>query len=322
MRNLDEIKASIIAVKTPTGYYITEETGNRWQPYEASRLGAYLFDGKVPEKTWSPNWLTVKQVPLTITYPYTTPPEIAYYRLIDPSLESNKIPLELTADVCHDDPDTGLPVWNENIAHLASLYEPVETPSEKVEEPVEFTFTVVCEVGTPLVAGVSAFSSVSVWKVKHRLIDEIMFPGIVLPMLPSQISSENMYVIIREHVKRNIDHDVATITSDYDFHLAVDKPIDLVAPEAYRVAVGKGRSERKETRYHKQRSVRVLQLVPTAEDVRKFGGELVPSMEADNEEILKIKIEHYLAGLIQMINEPLVDCPTCKGLGVLTKVIA
>ncbi len=322
MKDHNEIKANIIVIKTPTGYYITEDGNNGYQPYVASRLEGYLFDGKSPAKTWSRDWLMIGQPPTTIVYPHTIPSKVAYYKLIDPSLESNKIPLELTADVCHDDPDTGLPVWNEKMYHLSSLYEPVETPPEKVEEPVEFTFTVVCEVGTPLVAGVSAFSSVSVWKVKHRLIDEIMFPSVVLPTLPARISSNDMYVIIREHIKRNIDHDVTTISSDYDFHLAVDKPIDLVAPEAYQVTVGKGRSERKETRYHKQRSVRVLQLVPTAEDGRKFGGELAPSMEADNEELLKIKVEHYLAGLMQMINEPLVDCPTCKGLGVLTKVIA
>jgi len=43
----------------------------------------------------------------------------------------------------------------------------------------------------------------------------------------------------------------------------------------------------------------------------------IQGFEADNEAMLKEQIDNYLADLMDKINEPLVECPYCKGRGVI-----
>lgn len=50
------------------------------------------------------------------------------------------------------------------------------------------------------------------------------------------------------------------------------------------------------------------------------GYPIIPEMCANNENELKEKVDKWLENLIEFINEPLCQCPQCKGLGYVNAV--
>lgn len=47
------------------------------------------------------------------------------------------------------------------------------------------------------------------------------------------------------------------------------------------------------------------------------GYTVISGMTAKNNTELKNKMDEYLERLMEFINEPIVDCPRCKGYGVI-----
>jgi len=128
---------------------------------------------------------------------------------------------------------------------------------------------------------------------------------------PCSITGKELYTILRQYVKLNINPMYARVTSDYDFCFTVQKVI-LHSPESYQVNVGK-RKPKYETRYRRERTVKVLETSPE-------GYSSYPRQEgisAKNQKELEEKIDKYLEDILEMVNKPYVECECCGGLGVI-----
>ena len=70
-----------------------------------------------------------------------------------------------------------------------------------------------------------------------------------------------------------------------------------------------------ETRYRKSREVEVFNMTSAKDKYNNYT--IIKGFEGNSEEDLKNKIDTYLEELMAIINEPLHDCPHCKGMGVI-----
>ena len=153
-------------------------------------------------------------------------------------------------------------------------------------------------------------------KVEYLLINELTTPDLYIDNTPCCLSVKQSYDIIRFYIKQNIDNKWATLT-DYDFCLTVEKNINLREIETYQVLESVfGRSKKKPktiTKYRSNRKVTVFECCPSSRD----GYTVVQPFKGNNLADLKANIDKYLTDLITEINRPFIDCPHCKGLGVV-----
>ena len=130
---------------------------------------------------------------------------------------------------------------------------------------------------------------------------------------PCKINTEDLYKIVREFVKTNINPKYARITSDYDFCFTVKKLIPLSETKAYQADISRTKKQRWVTKYVNEREVTVFEMAPKAYQHYT----VIQPIEGNNYQDLEKNIDDYLTKLITYINEPLVDCPHCKGRGVI-----
>ena len=309
------------AIQTKDCVYLHQEYNNN-----------LYYDGVLPEKTYNKNWVKVKQIPVKVER-LSSQPNINYrYELIDKSMMSDKIKDILPDDVSYLDNDYNR-VWADKYKHLSSLYERKYDTQPDIMVEQEFKITGIFEIDTVIKHGELNFAvqgtdymhkgttTLNSSSIKHQGIDSIIFPDLLLPSRPSKLSSVDTYKIIREHVKSNIDGRYAEVTSDYDFCFTVKKRIPLAEHEKYTVDVNndlfskRKRKSKYETRYRTHRHVTVFEMT---NDKDNYGGYTpIAGFHGKNHTDLKKNIDSYLENLMELINEPLVDCKHCAGSGVV-----
>ena len=158
--------------------------------------------------------------------------------------------------------------------------------------------------------------------VEHQLIDKIMFPNILLPERPCKFTSKQMYDITRAYIKDNINNKYATISSDYDFCFEVKKKIKKYTPEEVTYYNIFARTKKQRNTPHKKIvKYREETIFKMTNSKSKYDGyPIIEEMTAKNETELKEKVDTWLSNLIEKINEPLVECPHCNGLGVISEI--
>jgi len=140
---------------------------------------------------------------------------------------------------------------------------------------------------------------------------------------PVALTSEESYKLIREYVKQHIDLRYASITSDYDFCLSVEKVIKLAEPESYTIDANfsltrKSRKPKYETRYRHSRKVVVFACAPNHKRDGVYKGyKQCVTFSGNNWDNLQENVNNYLTALMLEINAPLIDCAHCRGMGVI-----
>jgi len=317
----------LIGIKCKERFFVSENYQNRYNSIEN-----LLVDGKTPEKTFHPNWCVLDSEPVLIQK-YVGQPDINYrYELIDKTMESEKTPLILNRDEVAIKEGYGW-YWKDEYKIYQSLYKLFSDSQPAVLENVEFEYKTIMEVteireyeGFKYDTQRTTYQSDGIWDIRekeinHQLIDKIIFPEIVLPARPSTLTSQQSFGIIRQYIKQHINLDVATVTSDYNFCLTVKKKIPLSEPEKYTVDVNNAwynkrkRKPKLETRYRRFREVECFNMAPKAYQTYS----VISGFRGENQEDLKNNIDSYCENLIKFINEPVKDCPYCKGMGVVLK---
>jgi hypothetical protein len=193
--------------------------------------------------------------------------------------------------------------WD-NESDIAGLYKRVIDEVEGGFEELEFDIEILSEED-------NFYIEKPKYKATPALIVQLTEHPALHTERPCFISSKEMYRIVREHVKTNIDPRYAKITSDYDFCLTVEKYIKT-EPTAYQVNVGK-RKGKYETRYTRGRSVVILKTSP--EGYSSYPVE--QSISGENQEDLENKVDAHLKEVLDKINMPFIECECCKGEGVI-----
>lgn len=321
----------LVGIKSGNGVLISDSPDEN--KYSHSNIGGKLFDGTPPQPTYHKNWFLIQKEPCEITVLVNGKQINHRYELKDLSLESDKFKASfLKDDVSYIDDDYEL-CFKNGFGDIHSLYSLVSDKEEDHYKRVEFEYVQIMEIDEiPNIEEFSYPAQLNQWRhkgmstvtekdVNYQIIDKILFPSPILPSRPCSLTSKKSYEIVREFIKLNIDPIYAEITSDYNFCFTVKKKIPLAEPEKYTVDVNNGifqkrkRKPKIETRFRKTRSVQIFEM--TNSDDKYKGYTVLDGFTGDSSEELANNINKYLENVISEINKPIVDCPHCKGLGVV-----
>jgi hypothetical protein len=324
----------ITAIKTKKGYYLSTNPTN---DYGDRGLLGYLFNGKAPEPTFDKNWVFVKanSKPVLMEEEVSQPAINYRYELIDKSMITDKIKEVFPRDVVSEwNKSECVWDWKKEYARLASLYELKYDKQPKIKELVDYELDIVIEIDEiKKHEGFSYQVQKTNWAhegttaltekaMRHQLIDSIIFPSIILPSKPSKLTSTQTYKIVRQHIKDNINPKYAEITSDYDFCFTVKKRLEFSEPESFTVDVNNSlfsKRKRKPKIVQKYRKARlsdvIFEMTHAGREYEDYT--VIKGFEGKDQTDLKQKIDFYLKNLIEFINKPLIDCPVCKGMGVI-----
>jgi hypothetical protein len=316
----------IYAIETNDGVYVSDNPNSSYN----TQTQKYLFDGEKPSVTFSTIWFKINRVPKRISH-IENRDNINYrFILIDKSLASEKIPLEIPKEEVGEFIDYTF-YWKEQYRMYQSLYEEVYDKQEPIEVEDEFEYIVLAVVDdikepqkicypfeeTRLYGRKGEITNLDI---SHSILDEIVYPKLTIHERPCKLTSKQTYNIIREHVKRNINPKVATITSDYDFCFTVKKIIPLATPYSYEHDINNSLFDNRKrkpkyiTKWIDKKEIVCFEMT-NKEDNHK-GYSPVDAFEGENEDKLKENIDNYLKELMDYINEPLKECPYCYGKGV------
>lgn len=318
----------LIVIKTKHGAFITRNIDNA--SYNNSSFDGYIINGEIPESTFHRFWFKISEVPEIIQTKVRHEDINHRYLLKDKSMANDKIPLEFIRDiVANYDRDEYYWVWKPEYAQLCSLYELVSDSVEDTLEDVEFEIIKTFEFDEieesngfsyPIQKNHwrdEEFGAITEKEAQHQMLDRIVFPEVALPSRPSKLSSAQSYKIIRKFVQDNIDPRYAKITSDYDFCFTVKKKIPLSETETYTVDVNFMTKKRAKyiKKYRTDREIEIFEMTYSPKGYNDYTP--IPPFVGENHDDLKKNIDKYLKNLITEINEPLTDCPHCKGMGVI-----
>ena len=155
------------------------------------------------------------------------------------------------------------------------------------------------------------------------LLTEIEYPEEAHQDMPCKLTSEQMFTIVRNHVKSHIDTKYAKITSDYDLHFEVVKNIALADPlqemvDANNSLLNKKRKPKWVSRTIASKKTTILNIKRSPNDCN-YGDNchVIPSIRGKNYADLIQKVDKYLDKLMSTINKNYCECPNCKGWGIV-----
>lgn len=312
-------------VKTNNVCFISDcvkTDGYDWNHHK-TQLKDLLFDGEKATPTFSANWMKINKYPSKIQEYVGVSPTNSRYEIKNKSLISSELP-EIIMCKERDNFDD----------EIFSLYEHKEDKQEPKLQKVEYEIDVVFEVENfemPLVIDYKAINrsgfddkvfNITNKNINHQLFDKLIFPEIMLHTRPCSIPSHELYCLVRQYIKDNIDNKVAKITSDYEFCFAVKKIIPLIEPRtvSYSNIFARTKKERNKIQYSIQK-FKEVDIFEMTHDQSKYNNyTVINSIFADNELELKNKIDEFLSHLIDIINQPLIMCEHCNGTGYQTEI--
>lgn len=313
-------------IKTDTRCFITTCTPSEWgstyaKSYELKEL---LFDGEHAKPTYLPEWYVIDSYPTKIekkgvVYDYRK------YVLKDEYKGCSGFKEEIE----YDD--------RFNFEHEIDSFYNYEYQKREVNQEVDdLEIEVIMELenfnlptieyrayGSTYVNGYwDGEYNITNKDVEHQLIDKMMFPDILLSERPCKLTSKQMYDITRAYIKDNIDNKYASISSDFDFCFKVEKKIKKYTPEEVTYYNIFARTEKQRNTPHKKtvkyRNETIFRMTNSVAKYNEYP--IIEEMTAKNETELKEKVDTWLSELIKKINEPLVECPHCNGLGVISEI--
>lgn len=321
-----EEKIKMMLIRTDKGCFISDcyaMFGYHFN-YHHSRIDELLFDGEVPIKTYAPHWLYIKQYPKKIQKNRQGNIINERYELRDIDLASEKMPTVIQrTDKSEYSVDVIDNLYSYEYDREPDYLEDVDCEIEEVLSVDNFTFPpqIQCDAVRKYDFKDTVYTITNA-DVEHQLIDEIIYPPVMLHKVPCKFTSKQMYDITRQYLLTHIDREVATVSSNYDFCFGVDKIIPLLEPEiiSYQNILARTKRERNKihTKIKKFNNVKIFEMTYDRENYK--GYPVIPEIYADNEEGLKQKVDTWLDGVIEIINKPLCTCPQCKGVGFVDDI--
>jgi hypothetical protein len=234
----------------------------------------------------------------------------------------------------YDDENYEWRITDDEFSNIYSFYVLISDKQEPIEDLIEFEVVVLSEIeiiNSP-VYDFYKVQSDPAWahkgtidvkmenRIKNFLVDEMLTPEILIHTKPCSIDGNKLYPIVRQYIKDHIDPKYAEITSDYAFCFTVVKKVMLAKSyeTQQEILTSKGKSFRTKKyrkNLHTNRKVEVFEMTPPEKQYGKYT--VLKGIDGQNHEDLQEKIEVYLKSLMVMINEPLIECNSCKGTGVI-----
>jgi hypothetical protein len=312
-------KIEIHVIKTDKGCFISDcnVSDGYYYNYHTSKIDNLLFDGKKPQATFSKNWLFIEKMPKVIMSKRSDKRINIRYELKDISMESDHFPLTILE---LDYEDEKYPFYEYKYDIEKGEYFEINPEINIIAEVKDFQIPNAFEY-----EGLRKWNysdekyTITSANIEHQLLDKIAFPDILLSLKPSKISSEDLYCIVRNYIKENIDKDQARITSDYDFCFTVKKIIPLYEIKKFTYTNPFESTKKKRQKIHhgvkEYNEYIVWEMTSEKSNYDRYP--VLDGITAETQDELKKKIDLFLEDLIYKINKPFVPCPHCEGKGYL-----
>ena len=312
-KNRETIK--LVGIKCKDKYFISRYKEARYSKFNNTE--DLLINGYLAMPTFHRDWNIVNKEPTTVQVAKRQPGINHRFELIDPSLASDKIPLVLNCEEVARYLDYEW-VWREDYKTIQFLYKECSDKQPDILEDIDFEYETIVEVSEIKDFGEFKYKihgpPISKSDISYQIMDRITFPDILLSMRPCCLTSRQSFDIVAEYIKRNIDNNIALVNAHYDGYFRVSKKIALSAPEShtyYTNMFGKGK-RKTVTEWRKHREIECFNMAP--KPYEKCW--VIPGFRGKNQEDLKNNIDKFCMELMAEINEPVADCPHCKGRGV------
>lgn len=309
-------------VKTDKCCFISDCNATNGYDYNYHKTGLekIFFDGENPEKTFFPNWFKINEYPSKIQKLVTPESINKRYEIKNNNLVSEVMPSVIIYENRDNYDEDIFELYSYNCDRQDPVLEDVECSIEIVMEVENFELPAKMNYKA---IGRSGFDnkefSITNSNVNHQLFDRMIFPEVMLHTRPCSISSHDLYCLVRQHIKENIDTKAARITADYDFCFTVKKLIPLTEPEtvSYSNIFARTKKERNKINYVTKtyKEVEIFEMTHQKNGYQNYT--ILKPIFADNEQELKNKIDEFLSHLIELINKPLKMCDCCKGTGYI-----
>ena len=256
---------------------------------------------------------------------------ISHYKLKDEELCCAKLPLIVQGYIDENGDTQGV-----GVEGYFSLYEPVFETTEDVIKDAEFE---IIDKGSYEITYPSNITKRTVKVLNDNIynpkcvelllsnvvvyddIIKILTPEFALHQSPCKLTSKQMYGIVRQHIKENLNMKENSITSDYDFCFTVKKRVHtkpFIAIESY--VKGRTWKERKVTKTEKLIEVFEMTWKGYKGTSGYDGYTCIPELHGDSLTDLADKLDSYLNNLIAQLNTIVVECECCEGTGhIITK---
>ncbi len=315
------------AYKTNLGLFVEPQN---------SVYGEHRLNGSIPLVT---GWNHLKDVHEITSYEVLSAGQnlLVEYTLKISSVACDEIPLSLSPEqvsAYYDDVNDEYR-WR-NFEEYRALYKPVyeQQPSEWKESPFELTVIREIQIDNyekpiEMKIGTQVKMQSPSWNVSDELakvvlyedIERILTPEFLLHERPCQLAPTQLYSVIRNYVKVNINPKAAFVSSDYDFCFSVKKRI-AIKPVTTKTEVFKPNGRRYATPKFTQKTVAskdeiIFEMAP--KEYQKYP--VLTHWYADNLKDMAEQLKQYLDKLMAEINAEVEECQHCNGCGAIVKKI-
>lgn len=293
---MEKIKFDIIDC---VNYIYIKETRNN-----CSSFDYLLFDNVVAEKTLKNNWFKLSKVPEHITKTRKKKRVNERWELKAGYSSSELMPKIITTDQYdYDEYEAVINCYQYLYDEIDDGFEEVEFEINKIYSREDFEFVV------------------NKYNAHSSEMTKIEYSSDLHQEFPCKLTREQVMHIVRTHIKKYIDNRYAKITSDYAYSFEVKKIFNLYEPYSTMVDtnnswMNKRRKPRWVEKIISTKQESILHLTDGS-SINDFSATYVPEIVGANYEDLKIKLNEYLDGLMEMINVPYCECPHCKGWGLI-----
>lgn len=316
----------MLCIKTDKGCFISDcfAVGGYNYNYHHTQINTLLFNGKKATETYYKNWYYIDEYPTLIQRKEPGKTINERYEIKNTSLISDNLPAVIPyKEAKNYDSDV-----------VDNLYSYMCDQEPSYLKKITYDIQIICEIENYNFPPKIEYTGIHTWNysdsiytitninVQHQILDKMIFPEIILSNRPCKFTSEQMYDITRQYILENIDNSVAKIIFNYDFCFEVVKIIPLIEPKNITYKNIFAQNTREKNKIHtvikKYNELKIFSMTSMREKYK--GYPIIPEMCANSETELKEKVDMWLENLIKLINEPLCQCPQCKGLGYVNAV--
>jgi len=286
--------------------FITDVSLHKTWDCKKSNIQRYKFDGKQGKPTFNSIWVEIDKLPEQVAI--IVDKRENEYQLIE-EFRGFDMPTSLSVEEAKQ--------YRESVIESMYIYVPKrEWQEDLVIDDAEFVHMGEFNITNPVkfeyeLSNTNQGKSNVIGReaIRYDELGMMFMPSIARSNVPCRIEGKDLYRIIRNHVRANIDGRVARITSDYDFCFRVERVIQLKEPLLTQFVSANGK---KSTIIKTERLIPIFEMSPERRDTYTK----VEDVVADNEAALKEKIDDILDNIMKGINRHQTECPCCKGSGV------
>lgn len=334
-------KVKFIGYQTNLGLIYRLDT----QYHYSSTIGSSSFkiNGEEPKlfnQTKNFSWYIAQQGIQKVEKKVLTSKVHSGWKLLEKFKSSVNFPQELTLEQLKDhwDDDDGVAFIGE-FAQAGTLYE--KTYTEIPEYWVEVSFETqvlytldIQGVSKPVEMKVQQVEKLNYKDTKRELnlkdiacwsdVEVLLTPDFLLHERPCELSSQQMYKIVRQHILDNLSPQFR-VTSNYDFCFDVKKVVQI-KPFSVREEklTPRGNSYKPPKYGHSTKQEKLVECFRmTWAGYKGTGGyegyPCIPALKGDNLQDLADNLKAYLDDLIVTLQTPVKECDCCNGTGHIVK---